>query len=480
MSGYSESATPEVRSHGIGQFFKSYKRLWWVSAVCAVVLALLSFAYYTLTFEPRYNSNVKFTITPLVSGNVSDGANIYAYTYNGSFAGQMAETFPYIINSGIMSDMITIDLNRKFDASVSATAVADTNIFEINVSSTSAQDAYDVIMSVMANYPKVAEYVIGDTRMNIIEGSEPVVATEPYNSGYYYKNIAVFALFGVLIGLVAAYIDMVFRKVVSTKQDIIEQFDAKCLCEIPSVVQKRGAATGTFLRAGMAASGFSESLRALKLRVQAALNADGKNTVGIISAVDGDGKTTVAYNLARSLSSGNKRVLLIDADFINRAIQNGINRKKGVPDTGLTDIVTGRAEMGDCIKAVSETFHILFAGTQNIKFRKERYQPIFDFLKQHYDYIIVDMPACYATADAVQIGDLCDELLFVVRSNTLSPDRIKACLKDIAFSEAKLMGFVLNAQSSANSRSDSAYNYGSYYSSEQRRSRRHLSEEENE
>lgn len=451
MSSFNnEAAKKEVQAaegFTVSAFFASFKKYIWLSVTAAVLLAALSFAFFRLTFKPLYTSDVKFTITPLVSSDASNGASVYTFNYNATFATQMSETFPYIINSGIMNDMISFDLDREYQATISATAVKDTNIFEIAVTSPSARDAYDVIRSIMTNYPKIAEYVVGDTRMNVIEGSEPMMAEEPSNSGEIYPKVAIFAIVGVLVGAVAAYFDMRLKKTVSTKQDIERYFSAKCICEMPAVAQKRGTSQGAFLRFGSSLNGFSESVRVLRQRVQLELHNNGGQIIGVTSTAAAEGKTTVAYNLARSLSNGGKKVLLIDLDLRNRTIQNSINRKKEVPDTGITDVLTGHVELDDAIKSSSDTFDILFAGERNIKFRKEPFVSLFEHLKTVYDYIVVDMPACSVNAEAIRIADLCDGLLFVVLADKLSPEKIMTSVKDIAFSDAKLMGFVLNGAS---------------------------------
>ena len=123
-------------SQNITRFFRSFKRLWWVSAICCVVFAAVTFAYYSITYVPKYRSEVKFTIMPLVSSDASNGASVYNFNYNQTLAQQMSETFPYVINSGIMNDIITNDLQRPFKGNISAKAVTNTNIFEITAIST--------------------------------------------------------------------------------------------------------------------------------------------------------------------------------------------------------------------------------------------------------------------------------------------------------------------------------------------------------
>ena len=440
------------------RFFESFKKFWWVSLVCCVVFAVGSFAIFSATFVPMYRSEVKFTIMPLVSGDASNGASVYSFNYNEILAEQMANTFPHVIGSGIMNDIVINDLQRPFSGSISAVAVANTNIFEVAVTSTSAQDAYDIINSIMQNYPKVAEYIVGDTRMTVIEGSEPILATEPYNAGSYIKNVLIFAFLGILIGLVVAFLDMYFRKVIINREDIELTFNGKCICEIPEVKKKRGNAGISILKANPNMTGFSEAIKVLKQRVRHSMTVNESKVIGVTSSATDEGKTTVAYNLARSLSNGEEKILLIDMNFGNRDIQNSLNRKKAVSNDGLAEVVSGKMELDNVINSISDTFDVIFAGENDVKFRLAEFVSVFEKLREKYNYIVVDMPTCGVASETVSIADLCDEVLFVVRANKVSPDKVYDALKDLAFSNAKITGFVLNATNETNVH----YYYGRY------------------
>ncbi len=448
----SSSSGRHSRSSGDGQLFsekfktfrRSFRRLWWISAVCGILFASFSFAYFHITYRPMYRSDVKFTITPLVSSNAESGASVYSFNYNSTLAKQMAETFPYIINSGIMGDTLVNDLQRPVNGMISAEAVKDTNIFKITVSSPKPQDAYDIVNSIIRNYPKVAEYVIGDTKMNVIEGAEPKLATAPYNKGDYYGYVALLGLLGISIGIIATLVDMRIKKTVINKRDIESFFNGKCVCEIPTVKKKRTSKDGAMIRISQSLSGFSEAIRVLKQRVRGTLKSNGTKVVGITSAVHGEGKTTVAYNLAKALSNSDEKVILIDMDLHGRNVQKYLNRKQEVSNAGIAEIVVGKAEVQDVINSISDTMDVLFAGEEVIKFNKDTFEDIFKYAREHYDYVIVDMSTCSLASETVLIGDLCDEMLFVVRSNSISPDKVYNSLKDMAFSDVRMMGFIVN------------------------------------
>ncbi|MBO5745527.1 MAG: AAA family ATPase [Clostridia bacterium] len=457
----SHSAEDMKFSDKMRLFLASFKKFWWISAVCCVVFTLVSSIYFHTTFQPKYRSDVRFTITPLVSSDAGSGASVYSFNYNATLAKQMADTFPYIINSSIMVDIISNDLRRPFNGSITANAVSNTNIFEVSVTSTSPQDAYDILDSIIRNYPKVGEYVVGDTKMNVIAGSEPKMATKPYNTNEDIKYIVLLAILGIGIGVAVAMFDMKLRKTVVNKTDIESNFNGKCLCEIPLVKKKRTSKTMPILKTGTSLSAFSESLRLLKQRTRSILKTKGEKIVAITSTVSGEGKSTVAYNLARSLSGGDDRILLIDMDIHNRSLQATLNRKKEVSDLGVCDVAAGKVQPEDVINSVSDTFDVVFAGEANVKFKAENFKGFFDYVRERYDFIIVDMPTGSVASETVQIADLCDEILYVVRSEYVSSDKVYSCLKDLAFSNVHIMGFVLNG--ATQSIGDTGYKYYGRY-----------------
>lgn len=442
--------------------FKKYKtclkKTWWITAGLTVLFALVSYIVFSVTFVPMYRSNVRFTITPLISSDSTSGNSVYKFNYNATLATQMAATFPHIINSGVLSDVIANEIGHPVSGRVTANAVADTNIFEVNVTSSSPQDAYDIINSLMTNYPKVAEYVIGDTRMNVIEGSEPELAEKPYNTGYYYKYVFLFALAGLAVGLIINYFYAMSKKTVLSRKDIENDLNGRVLCTIPDVNKRRTSTGAPLTSSTTTVAGFSESMRLLKQRTVSILRADNAKIIGITSAGDGEGKTTVAYNLAKSLSGAGK-TLLIDMDLEKRTVQAQLNRRNEVPNTGIIEAACKMCRISDVINSVTDSLDIVFAGSENIRYKRSMFEPIFASLKDEYDYIVVDLPSCGKSADAVAMADHCDEVMFVVKWNDSEINEISAAVKFMEFSRVKMAGYVLNGVSA----SSGEYGMGRYY-----------------
>ena len=434
----------EAMSFTFNAFFQNLKSIWWLVVTLIVSFSVAAYIIFAVTFVPLYRSTARFTIVPLVDSNASSGASVYVFNYNETLSQQMAATFPHIIDGGFLTEVVMADVGRDVDGTVTATAIEDTNIFELHVVSPKAQDAYDILMSMIKNYPKIAEHVVGDTRMNVLAGSEPLLATAPYNTGKVYTYVLVGAVLGLGIGIAFVIIRMYTRKTVFTRRDIEVSFNGKCICEIPEVHSKRTSNNQSVAIKGPSElSGFSESIRVLKQRVKFNASTKGVKVIGIISAIDGEGKTTISYNLAKSLSLGSKKVVLVDIDFKKRSMQSILNHKNEVENVGVAEIIRGSRKIEECVHSISETFDVLFAGTDRVTFLKRDYYQIFDYLREHYEYVIVDMPDC-GVPESAALADFCDGLLFTIKWNSTDRPRISNALRYLASSDTAILGYILN------------------------------------
>lgn len=143
-------------------FKKFFLLCFLLMAVCGAVMYMREKTNYTPVYQ-AYSSFVVETKT--------------AYGYNQSYsdettAGQLSKTFPYILTSGAFSDIVAESLGvDSIPASISAEAIQDTSIFTINVTASDPQIAYDVLQAVIQYYPQVAEYIIGDTQLTLMDES---------------------------------------------------------------------------------------------------------------------------------------------------------------------------------------------------------------------------------------------------------------------------------------------------------------------
>ncbi len=208
-------------------------------------------------------------------------------------------------------------------------------------------------------------------------------------------------------------------------------------------------------------SGFSESIRMLRTSIVSKFKKH--TTILITSGSPGDGKTTVAFNLALSLENHHK-VLIIEADTKRPSVVKAFYKFEEKGNLGFSDLITNQARFEETIVRVPGTnLDLVTAGENRIDITDaattEQLKSFFTTLASIYDYVIVDSPPVLPVADTLVIGQAVDYTLFVVRSEVTkimstmnSVDR----LKDVG---NNIDAFVLNDFD----RSKDADYYGNYY-----------------
>lgn len=185
-------------------------------------------------------------------------------------------------------------------------------------------------------------------------------------------------------------------------------------------------------------------LRAQVLRRMAKL---GVTTLGITSAIDGEGKTFTAANLALVMALDvNQTVLLVDADLRAPAIAQGFGI---APEAGLDDYLAGRASLSECLinpglerlvilpaRAPIETSAELLTSPAMVDLAGE--------LKSRYaDRIIIyDLPPLLTAGDTVGFLPNVEATLLVVREGAISTAEARRAAD--LLSEHHLLGTVLN------------------------------------
>lgn len=427
-------------------FWKGFKKFWWLAAL--IIAALSCFAFYNCkkSYVPKYISQASFSISTVNSSQGSVGAGSFSSYYNSVLAEQLSKTFSYIINSQTMKQILMNKLGvNGLNGSITAkNDVASTPLFTISVTSTSPRDAYDILCAVIENYPRLAQYVLGETQMSVYSPAQ--LPQAPYNKFSYKRDVAVAAAAGILISCLIFLAYAFSRSTIKKRDDIREKLNLRCIGEVPWVeAKKRSRRAPSLVTISPNNADFSEAFRYLKRRVLKCLDADNKKILAVTSAVPGEGKTTVSYNLALAFARSGKKVALVDTDFARRSIQKYLGAT--LLSRGLSDYINGDCSLGDIATGTSlENFKIYYAGTKPVKnIPREALIRLFDHLRERYDYVILDAAPCGVVSDSARIIDMADETLFVIKQDSASVSKIRRSLQYVYDLNATVAGAVFNA-----------------------------------
>ncbi len=184
----------------------------------------------------------------------------------------------------------------------------------------------------------------------------------------------------------------------------------------------------------------------------------------VSSATAEEGKSTIAANLAISLSQAGYRVILVDADLRAPSLHAAF----GLPQQpGLSDILQGKIPLSESIVILPEYgIDLLTSGDipdQSTELLLSRaMQTMMAQLAQSYDVLVLDGPP-FAVPDAVVLARRTDGLLWVTRIGHSRRTAIRYMLQQVEHTRVNVLGVVVNCGRGPRTRYYQVYGYARYY-----------------
>lgn len=193
--------------------------------------------------------------------------------------------------------------------------------------------------------------------------------------------------------------------------------------------------------------------------------------VAVTSCMPNDGKTSVCFNLCRSIAESGKRVLFIDADMRKSVVAG--RYRIGNAINGLSHLLSGQAEADDTVCETNiENMYMVLAGpvppNPSELLSSEVFHEFVEQAKEQYDYIIIDTPPLGSVIDAAVVSKVCDGICMVISANMISYRLAQKVKEQLEKGDCRILGVILNKVKLKSrgyySRYYSKY-YGKYYGS---------------
>lgn len=258
------------------------------------------------------------------------------------------------------------------------------------------------------------------------------------------------ALMGGVLGLLVGFFVIVLldqiRNTLRRTDDVEAKLGRPLLSAIPKL-EGASAHKAARMQTMMPDSLFAESIRTLTTAVTLAGLEQNMNVIAVSSALDGEGKTSVACNLATALST-TRRVLLIDCDLRRPAVSSSLGLSNGVP--GLVHLLLRRASLDECIKTISGSDLKVIGAGRSVGnaldlIMSARFDELLAELQQKFETIIIDCPPVQLVSDALILGKHASSMIFVSRSDNTSLQVIRRALHRVDKAGIPILGVVLNA-----------------------------------
>ena len=205
-----------------------------------------------------------------------------------------------------------------------------------------------------------------------------------------------------------------------------------------------------------------EAYKALRTNVTFSMPGNECKIIGITSSDSQDGKSTTIINLSIAMAEAGKSVLLVDCDMRLPTIST----KLGIPSTpGLSDFLIGEAKAGDLIQFVKRyEIDVIPSGTvppdSTRLLESRQFSTMLATLKNHYDYILVDLPPVTVVADAAIVAKDIDGFILAVKHEHSHKRAVEDMINQMRFVGANILGIVYTNAPIA--KKGGYYNYGYY------------------
>jgi capsular exopolysaccharide synthesis family protein len=158
--------------------------------------------------------------------------------------------------------------------------------------------------------------------------------------------------------------------------------------------------------------------------------------------VDGEGKTTIAANLAATLAFSGAKTLLVDCNLINGHLHELFNT---TPDRGLMNVLQQQIAWNEAVIQTDIDNLFLLPRGEVLAYPAEHFFGAFlKDIYQEFDYIIFDSASVLDNVDALSFSPIVDGVLFVVRFGKTSAASATSAMKDLTARQVNVLGVICN------------------------------------
>ena len=309
---------------------------------------------------------------------------------------------------------------------------------------------------------------MGGITASILSPAQPGYLIYPVRTSFLGMGGFLGAMVGLVLGYLVEVADRSFRK----PEDIIREFGVPIVGHVPFITEQRlksvpagSVMDRTAVSVHLPRSRPAEAYRAVRTAICFSVFGGTHRVISVTSPAAGDGKSTLALNLALSLAQSGKRTVLVESDFRRPKVHKltGVDNK-----TGFVDVLRGDAELTDAIQETKvPDFFVLPCGKRPKDpaelLARPQFEQILQVLREKFEYVIVDTPPVLAVTDPCGVAARVDGVLVCMRLSRHTRDLGRRTIEQLRDIGATISGIVINGVEERD-----AYGYGNYRYSDYR------------
>ncbi|MDB5840587.1 MAG: polysaccharide biosynthesis tyrosine autokinase, partial [Herminiimonas sp.] len=284
--------------------------------------------------------------------------------------------------------------------------------------------------------------------------------------------IAIAALLGLFLGVVAAFVRKALHAGIDDPSEIEKMLGVPVYATIPhSKMQKelfdqvtRKSPKLPLLAKISSMDVAVEALRNFRTALQFSMSHSKNNIVLMTGPTAGMGKSFVSANLAAVMASSGKRVLLIDADFRNGHLHRYFDLGR---QDGLADAIAGTKRLEQIIhRDVIENVDFITTGAlpsnPSELLERPNLGTLLESLSALYDVVLIDGTPILAVSDTLIIGAHAGAIYILTRAGVTTSGEIAESIKRLSQAGLSAKGVLFNDLTLRPGRYGYGYKYGKY------------------
>jgi capsular exopolysaccharide synthesis family protein len=356
-------------------------------------------------------------------------------TIRGPLAGRLGQTDPA---AGVsVSDGALPGLGG---AALDPATASSVTLAELESRSQHYQKVYETYLQAFTNSLNRESLPVSDSRI-ITRATRPLLKSSPRT-----KLILAFAgAIGLLAGVALAFLRYNMDNSVQSSRQLRERLGIPVLAEVPRLEKNEAPAKRLRMVRFAPFTGFTSSLKLVRNALIS--GSSGRvRTIAVTSVLPGEGKTTVAANLAALLSTSGKRVLLIDVDLHQATVSKFLAPNSRI---GILDVLSGKQTLKNAIVKARENHPDILP--QNARsdiysyevFCSKAMEALLDEAKKSYDYVIIDMPPLGPVVDGLEMSAQFDGVVIIAEWGKTPVAVIEEASHALRAARARILGVVI-------------------------------------
>lgn len=313
------------------------------------------------------------------------------------------------------------------------------------------------------NYLKQKSYEAGTAIASNVSDIKIIDTAKDIGQTYHSPNKKMNMLVGLLIALLMPLLFVLLKEFLNNKIQTVEEIEKGFKIPILGVIGNKTQETSLVVL-DYPKSVIAEAYRSLRSNLQFMLKRETKSHVILLtSSISGEGKTLTAINLASIFALSGKKTILVGVDLRKPKLAEdfGLNNK-----IGLSHLLINKKTIEDVVqKSTHDNLDVLLSGpvppNPSELLLSAETSKMLTYLREHYEYIILDAPPIGAVSDAQELFQYADNILYLIRQGYTDKGLLKMIETKYERKEVTNVSYVLN-DFTFSKRHGYGYGYGGY------------------